>query len=67
VTLRRDDDGNWQFRHGDGDWRTLVNPDGPATERQLRKLARLGLLAAPTKLEAARAIDEALDRKAATC
>ena len=61
VVIRQDPEtGAWQFSRGD-DWFTLRDPvDGPATERQQECLARLGLPAAPTKLAAARAIDEAL-------
>jgi hypothetical protein len=55
------------FTGPDGDRRELVDPDGPATGRQLRRLNRAGRLelvdpgrAEPlTKAEAAAAIDEA--------
>lgn len=54
---------DWQFRYGNA-WRTLKDPDGPATPAQLARLNRTGRLrivahAAPvTKLAAAQAIDE---------
>jgi hypothetical protein len=65
VTLRIDPEtGAWQFPFHNG-WRTLSNPDGPPTARQLLRLAHLGLLeirdtpgGALTKLDAALAIDE---------
>ena len=66
MTLRFDDSSKeWKFSLG-GSWRTLADPYGPPTGRQLLMLAHRGLLeirAEPerkiTKLEAARAIDQA--------
>ena len=51
-----------------GEWRELIDPDGPATTRQLHRLDREGRLelvgpgkATPlTKAEAAAAIDEVI-------
>jgi hypothetical protein len=44
VPLRFDPEtGGWIFPFGDT-WRTLVDPDGPPSGRQLLRLARLRLL-----------------------
>ena len=56
------------FHAVSGEWRALVEPDGPASGAQLRRLNALGMLelvdpdrAEPlTKAEAAAAISEAL-------
>ena len=57
--------GSYQFQHGTG-WRTLSDPHGPATARQLLRLNREGLLELRTtpgepltKLDTAHAIDQA--------
>ena len=57
--------GSHQFQHGD-QWRTLTDPHGPATARQLLRLNREGLLELRTtpgepltKLDTAHAIDQA--------
>ena len=72
MALRRDPvTDSWMFPFGDG-WRTLSDPLGLPTARQLLKLNRLGLLglrAAPdepvSKLDAALAIDRARRERAA--
>jgi hypothetical protein len=64
MTLRTDPEtGEVQFSFGN-DWRTLSDPHGLPTPRQLAKLNRLGLLGFRShrgeplsKLECARAID----------
>jgi hypothetical protein len=57
------DTGAWMFEYR-GDWRTLENPSGPPTARQLLALNHRGLLELRetvgrplTKLDCARAID----------
>lgn len=69
MTLRFNPDA-WMFPFGDG-WRTLAEPQGPPTARQLLRLAHLGLLEIRdtpgetiTKLDCAQALELAEEARA---